>query len=35
MTKEILEQILQLSKEKQIPEKQACIEILGKEIQLS
>lgn len=35
MTKEILEQILQLSKEKQIPEKQACIEILGKEIKLS
>lgn len=35
MTKEILEQILQLSKERQIPEKQACIEVFGKEVQLS
>ena len=35
MTKEILEQILQLSKEKQIPEKQACVQILGKYVQLS
>ncbi len=35
MTKEVLKQILQLSKEKQIPEKQACLEILGKEVQLS
>lgn len=35
MKKETLEQILNLSKSKKIPEKQACIEILGKEIQLS
>lgn len=35
MTKEILEQILQLSKEKQIPEKEACLEVLGKYINLS
>lgn len=35
MTEETLKQILHLSKEKQIPEKQACLEILGKEVQLS
>lgn len=32
MTKEVLEQILQLSKEKQIPEKQACLELMGKKV---
>ena len=35
MTEEILKQILQLSKDKHISEKQACIQILGKEVQLS
>lgn len=35
MTKEQLLQILQLSKEEQIPEKEACLKILGKYVQLS
>ena len=35
MTEEVLKQILQLSQDKHIPEKQACVQILGKEIQLS
>ena len=35
MEKSTLEQILKISKEKNISEKQACLEITGKEIQLS